>query len=119
MVVGVSRFVIGLPGVSSLKAKRSVVRRIVDRTSGRFNAAVAEVGSLDVHQRAELGVAVISNEAAHCHRMLEEIAKYVESLHESGLESRTTEILHARADVRSGADVLDRWDDFADGEDVA
>ena len=101
-----------LPGVSSLKAKRSVVRRIVDRTSARFNAAVAEVGSLDVHQRAEIGVAVISNEAAHCHRMLEEIAKFVEGLH--ALESRTTEILHTRADAPPPLDeVLGSWDEHA------
>ena len=89
-----------------------MVRKIVDRTSGRFNAAVAEVGALDVHQRAEIGVAVISNDSAHCHRMLEEIAKYVETLHESGLDSRTTEILHTGNDEHGQGDVLGSWDDF-------
>lgn len=114
MVVGVSRFVIRLPGVSSLKGKRSVVRRIVDRTSRQFNVAVAEVGALDVHQRAEIGVAVLSNETAQCHRMLESIAKFIDGLHESGIASRRTEILHAKGEEPPlGGDVLGSWDDFA------
>lgn len=97
-----------------MKAKRSVVRRIIDRTSARFNVAVAEVGSLDVHRRAEIGVAVLSNDAAHCHRMLEEIAKYVDGLHEHRLEKRTTEILHARRDDDpEPGGVLGSWDDHA------
>ena len=40
------------------KFDRRKVRRIVDRTRNKFNAAVAEVDDLDVHRRAVLGVSV-------------------------------------------------------------
>ena len=52
-----------LPGDSrSLKAKRSYVRPIVAALR-KFEVAVAEVGALDLHGRAEIGVAVVAAEA--------------------------------------------------------
>ena len=44
-----------IPFAHSLKEKRMVVRRVVDRL-GKFNVAVAEVAHQDVWQRAGLGV---------------------------------------------------------------
>lgn len=78
MLVGVGRVALALDGVSSLKEKRSIVRRVVDRARHRFNAAVAEVADQDVLSRAVVGFAVVSNDAAHCDRMLEEIVQWVE-----------------------------------------
>ena len=52
MVVGVCRIELRLAGVSSLKAKRSVVRRIVNRTMQRFNAAGRRSGR---NERAHAG----------------------------------------------------------------
>ena len=42
MVVGVCQISLSLPGVTSLKAKRSIVRKVLDRTANRFNVAVAD-----------------------------------------------------------------------------
>ena len=71
VVVGVCRIAFCLPGNDSLKGKRRVVRRIVDRTRNKFNAAVAEVGALDEHRRRVLGFAVVSNDARHANSMLD------------------------------------------------
>lgn len=46
----------------SLKAKRSVVRSIVQQIRNAFNASVAEVGDNDVHQRARIGFAMVGND---------------------------------------------------------
>ncbi len=78
MWVGVGRVALALEGVSSLKDKRAIVRRLVERARHRFNAAVAEVEAQEVRDRAVLGFAVLSNEGAHCDRMLEEIAQWIE-----------------------------------------
>ncbi len=48
-----------LPGCRSLKAKRALVRPIVDRVRGRHPVAIGEVGDLDQRQRAVLGVAAV------------------------------------------------------------
>ncbi len=80
MLVGVGRVALALNGVSSLKEKRAIVRRVVDRARHRFNAAVAEVEDQDLLGRAVVGFAVVSNDAAHCDRMLEEIVQWVEAL---------------------------------------
>jgi len=48
----------------SLKAKRSYVRPIVAALR-RFEVAAAEVGSLDLHGRTEIGVAAVAADPAH------------------------------------------------------
>ena len=46
---------IHLPGVSSLKEKRQVLRALKDRLRGHFNVSVAEVEHQDLWQRCTLG----------------------------------------------------------------
>jgi len=61
-----------LGDVRSLKQKRSAVRPIVAELRRRFPAvAVAETGDNDLHRRAEIGVAVVSDTAANCKEVLE------------------------------------------------
>lgn len=98
MVIGVSRISLALPANESLKDKRRVVRRIVDRTRNQFNAAVAEVGALDRHRSAELGFAVVSNDARHANSMLEHIANFVAGASEAVVIGRTVEIVHVGHD---------------------
>jgi uncharacterized protein YlxP (DUF503 family) len=60
-----------LPGDSrSLKAKRSYVRPIVAALR-KFEVSAAEVGALDLHGRAEIGVAVVAAESGHVHEVLD------------------------------------------------
>lgn len=77
MVVGIARIVLGIPEARSLKDKRSVVRRVIDRVRAKFNAAVAEVGDNDVHRRAVIGVSVVSNDRRHVNEMLDTILSFV------------------------------------------
>ena len=93
MVVGVCQISLSLPGVSTLKAKRSIVRRVLDRTTNRFNVAAAEVDMQDVHQAAVLGFAVVSGDRRHADSMLESIASFVEGATEAVVVDRSTELL--------------------------
>ena len=93
MVVGVCQISLSLPGVTSLKAKRSIVRKVLDRTSNRFNVSVAEIGYQDVHRRSLLGFAVISTDRRHANAMLDSIAAFVESSSEAVVMDRAMELM--------------------------
>ena len=80
-----------LPGNASLKGKRSIVRRIVDRTRAKFNVAVAEVADMDAHRRAVIGLAVVSNDARHANSMLDRISAFMTSLTAGGAALEQTE----------------------------
>ena len=62
-----------LGDVHSLKAKRGVVRPLVAELRRCYpGVAVAETGHLDLHRRAEIGVAVVSATAANALSVLGE-----------------------------------------------
>lgn len=94
MIIGALRIVLSLPGNDSLKGKRKVVRSIVDRLRHRYNVAVAEVGDLDVHRRAVLGLSVVSNDASHVSSMLDKLTAAIAGASEALVVDRKMEILH-------------------------
>jgi uncharacterized protein YlxP (DUF503 family) len=67
-----------LGDVHSLKAKRSIVRPLVAELRRCYpGVAVAETGHLDLHRRAEIGVAVVSATAANALDVLSECERLV------------------------------------------
>ncbi|MEU4479613.1 DUF503 domain-containing protein [Micromonospora sp. NPDC023966] len=77
MYTGTAQFDLLLPGDSrSLKAKRSYVRPIVAALR-RFEVSAAEVGTLDLHGRAQIGVAVVAAEPAHVREVLDSCERLV------------------------------------------
>lgn len=50
---------LALPGLTSLKDKRKVIRSLADGLAPKFGAAVAETDAQDLHQRAVLGLAFV------------------------------------------------------------
>lgn len=93
MVIGTCRLVLSLPGNGSLKGKRKVVRSIVDRLRHRYNVAVAEVGALDAHKSAVLGLAVVSNDARHANSMIDTLVSAVAGASEALVVDRRMEII--------------------------
>lgn len=77
MVVGTLNLRLAVFAAASLKDKRRVVRSLKDRIRGRFNVSIAEVGALDRHQQAELGVALIGNDGTYVESSLDKIVDYV------------------------------------------
>lgn len=76
-----------LGDVRSLKDKRSIVRPIVAEVRRRFQVSVAETGSVELHRRAEVGVAVVSSERAHVVDVLDEIERMLAARPEAELLS--------------------------------
>jgi len=70
----------------SLKAKRSYIRPIVAALR-RYEVSVAEVGSLDLHGRAEIGVAVVAADTGHIREVLDACEREVAARPEAELLS--------------------------------
>ena len=70
-----------IPGATSLKSKRQVIKSLVHRLRNRFNISVTEVGSQDLWQRSELGIAVVCHNGAGADKILESIFAFIELEH--------------------------------------
>jgi uncharacterized protein YlxP (DUF503 family) len=78
MLVALERFDLRIPGCSSLKEKRHVVKTLIAAIRSRFNVSVAEVDHHDLWQRTALAVAVAAGESYHAKRVLHEVEKLVD-----------------------------------------
>jgi uncharacterized protein len=93
MVVGISRLDIFLPENHSLKEKRQAMRRIVERTKGKFNISIMEVEQSNLWQKATVGFAVIGVNQDHVNSTIDSVAEYVESMYIGKIMSSKTEIM--------------------------
>ncbi|MXY80166.1 MAG: DUF503 domain-containing protein [Chloroflexi bacterium] len=96
MFVACLRLTLVMPENDSLKGKRAVVRRLRDRVRQRFPVAVAEVETHDDRRRITIGVACVSNDAAHGHAVLMSIRDFVDDLHlDAEVRDVDTEVVQA------------------------
>lgn len=79
MVLGLLQIRLRLPGVQSLKEKRSVIKSILARLRQRFNVSATEADEQDKWQAAVLAVACVSAHSSQAHRLLEQALAFVES----------------------------------------
>jgi len=93
MVVGTLRIRMVIRAARSLKEKRRVVKSFKDRVRNKFNASVAEIGALDTHQQAILGVAVVGNDSTYVHSVLSQISNLAAADREAELAACDVEIL--------------------------
>ncbi|MBT8488703.1 MAG: DUF503 domain-containing protein [Gemmatimonadetes bacterium] len=80
MIVASQTWEFSIPGCSSLKEKRAVVRSMRDRLRSRYNVSVAETGLHDVHSRAELSIAIVTTDRRQAMSILDKTDQFVESL---------------------------------------
>lgn len=77
MIVGVMTAHISLPGINSLKGKRSVVKSLIGRLKSRFNISIAEVDLQDSKTNAVIGVAVVCNESRFIDQQFDSIINFM------------------------------------------
>lgn len=80
MVVGVMELSLALYDNESLKDKRSVVKRVINRVRGTFNVSAAEVEDMDFTDRATIGIVAVGNDRRYIEGMLDKIVGFVERL---------------------------------------
>ena len=94
MYVGTLSLDVLLGDVRSLKQKRSAVRPIVAELQRKYAVAAAEVGHLDLHRRARIGVSIVSSTAAHCVEVLDACERLVAARPELELLSARQQLHH-------------------------
>ena len=78
MIIGTGWIELHLPGVRSLKEKRSILKGVIARLHKEFNLSCGEVDHHDVWQSAGLGLAVVSTSSAQAERVLMAALRWVE-----------------------------------------
>jgi hypothetical protein len=94
MVVGIGIITFRLHDCRSLKGKRKVVKSIISRLRNNFNASVAEIGSNDVHQRAEIGFSLIGNDQSIINSKIDKMINLAEDLGLAEIIDTDMEIIH-------------------------
>jgi uncharacterized protein YlxP (DUF503 family) len=79
MNVGVCKIRLRLPGNTSLKEKRRVLKSITTQLKNRFNISVAEVDDHNLWQKAVLGICFISNNSRYTTEGLSKVLNLVAS----------------------------------------
>jgi uncharacterized protein YlxP (DUF503 family) len=94
MIVGVGIITFRLHDCHSLKGKRKVVKSIISRLRNNFNASVAEVGSNDNHQRAEIGVSLVGNDPRLINSKLDKLFNLADELGLAEIIDTEMEVIH-------------------------
>ena len=94
MVVGLCKVELAIEWAFSLKAKRSVVRKVLGRVRNHFPVSAAEVEDQDIWNRAILGFAVIGSEHVQVNRTLNKLVDFIEGLGLGEVQGVEFEILH-------------------------
>jgi len=80
MVIGICQLDLRIPENHSLKGKRHVIRKMIDRVRHRFNVAISEVGDNDLWQRTQIGICVVGNDRRHVNSNLDKVIDFVEKM---------------------------------------
>ncbi|HML95916.1 MAG TPA: DUF503 domain-containing protein [Thermodesulfobacteriota bacterium] len=95
MVIGIVSIDLYMNGNRSLKAKRQIVKSLIRRVQSRFiNVSISEVGSLDLWQKATIGIAFVGNETRFVNSVLDQVTDFIESTGLVEMGQRELEIIH-------------------------
>jgi uncharacterized protein len=93
-VIGVCTIEFYLPGISSLKEKRSVLKSMLARLHNQFNVSTAEIDHHDVHQSALVAVAAVTNSVRHAEQIASSVLQWIEANYpEAVVVKEQTEVL--------------------------
>lgn len=81
MVVGLMQLDLLLPGLSSLKEKRQIIKSMTSKVKNKYNVSVTETDHQNLRQRATIGIACVSQSNFQARRTLHAIERFVEELH--------------------------------------
>ena len=93
MVVGVSCIEIFFPESHSLKDKRQMIKKVVEKTRARFNISIIEVKQTNLWQRASIGFALMGINRDHVNSAIENVHRHIESLYLGEVINTWTEII--------------------------
>jgi len=94
MVVGVLTIEMQFPGCRSLKEKRKLLQKIIERSRSRYNISIAEVSENDLWQRTRIGIVTVSNGTDHIHSTLDNITNFINNINLGEIIATEVELLN-------------------------
>lgn len=79
-VIGVLTLELRLENSHSLKDKRHAVKSLKDRLRSKFNVAVAEIGDLELWQRAAVAAVTVSEDRVYAEKVLRAVEEEAAAL---------------------------------------
>jgi uncharacterized protein YlxP (DUF503 family) len=78
MPIGLLTIHFQLPGVQSLKEKRSRIRPVLARLHKEYNVSAAEMDRLDAWQESIIACALVSNDHGYTQKALQQVLDFTE-----------------------------------------
>jgi uncharacterized protein YlxP (DUF503 family) len=92
MNVGILQLALLVRSAHSLKEKRRVIKSLKERLRNAFNISIAEVGSQDLWQSADLGVAMVGTDAKFVNQVLSQVMNHIE-------DERDVEVVDSQMEI--------------------
>lgn len=80
MVVAIAVVELHIPAARGLKEKRKVIKSLIDRLARRYRVSIAETGHQELHQRSEIGLALVGSDRAHLEQSMDRIRQVFETM---------------------------------------
>ena len=92
-MIGVCQLHLRIPESHSLKEKRHILRKVIDRVRHRFNVSVSEVGDNDLWQRSQIGICTVGNDRRFVNSSLDKIIDFIEKMYLADVIEKEIEII--------------------------
>ena len=93
MVIGILEVTLAIPA-ATLKEKRSVLKRILNRCRNQFNVSAAEVEAQDHVSSGVIGFSTVGNDARHLRSRLDKLLNFIEDLYLAEIVDQEMNIEH-------------------------
>ncbi|MCK5515002.1 MAG: DUF503 domain-containing protein [Deltaproteobacteria bacterium] len=94
MVVGICCLDLRISENNSLKGKRRILKRIIERVKHKFNVSIAEVGNHDLWQSSKIGFCMVGNDKRFINSALDKIIYFVEEINTAEITKSDIEIIN-------------------------
>ncbi|OPY12066.1 MAG: hypothetical protein A4E66_01230 [Syntrophus sp. PtaB.Bin001] len=104
MVIGSGLIELWIAESRSLKEKRGVLKRILQRTQNAFNVSIAEIGENDSWKRARIGFCVVGNDARYVNGKVDHILSFIDEL-------QLAEVMNSKIEIVTISDAMPHFED--------
>ncbi|MBW2222473.1 MAG: DUF503 family protein [Deltaproteobacteria bacterium] len=94
MVVGICCLDLRISENNSLKGKRRILKRIIERVKHKFNVSIAEVGNHDLWQSSQIGFCMVGNDKRFINSALDKIIYFIEEINIAEITKSDFEIIN-------------------------
>ncbi len=110
MVIGSGLIELWIAESRSLKEKRGVLKRIIQRTRNTFNVSIAEVGDNDSWKRAKIGFCTVGNDVRYVNGKVDHILSFID-------DRQLVEVMNSKVEIVTLFGAMPHFED-ADGKYV-